>query len=543
MSAADVVLTGGRVWTADPAAPWAEAAAVAGGRLTAVGSRSEVAALTGPATRVIRLPAGHLVVPGLIDAHTHYLDGPSEAAGVDLSNADTLDEVVRILEAADRSVPVVTGGGWRSHIFPDGPDRRLLDGIFGDVPVMLREINSHSLWVNSAALRIAGVTAVTPDPEPGFSEFARDRHGEPTGWVLEMAAMDRVRDAVSPPRPEQVRAELLAAQEGYAAAGLTSVFDAGVFTIGERAGWDLLGDLDREGRLGQRVVGSKVANSDPEDAVAILAEARQQARSPNVRIDTLKVFVDGVPEAHTAAYLEPYADRPDTAGPLAAPEEDIRRWAIEAGGAGLNCHFHAIGDRAVRVALDAVEAARERSAPGVVFTICHGDLIDPTDLPRFAGLGVVWNTSGQWIASTPVDAVMARRLGERARHHYRLRSALDLGVTVTLGSDFAASAYVSTYRPLVLVESAVTRRLAGVTVGDPLPPASEAIGVAEALRAMTSAAAAQLGIAGRTGSLTPGKDADLVVLGADLFEIPAHRIAATPVVLTMRAGRITHEAR
>jgi predicted amidohydrolase YtcJ len=543
VTAADVVVRGARVWTADPAAPWAEAVAVAGGRLAAVGTGAEAASLAGPGTRVIDLPPDRLVLPGFIDAHIHYLDGPLETAGVDLSNADTLDEVVGILEAADRSVAVVTGGGWRSHIFPDGPDRGILDRIFGDVPVLLREINSHSLWVNSAALAIAGVTAATPDPEPGFSVFARDARGRPTGWVLEMTAMDLVRDAVSPPRPDRARHELLAVQDGYAAAGLTGAFDAGVFTIGERDGWDLLTGLDREGRLGQRVVGSKVANTDPEDAVAILADARDRIRSPNVRFDTLKVFVDGVPEAHTSAYLEPYSDRPDTAGPLAAPEEQIHRWAAEAAAAGLNCHFHAIGDRAVRVALDAVEAARRRNVPdGIVFTICHGDLVDPADLPRFAGLGVVYNTSGQWIASTPVDEVMERRLGERARRHYRLRSALDLGTTVTLGSDFAASAYVSTYRPLLLIESAVTRRLAGVTGGDPLPPAGEAIPVAEALRAMTASAAAQLRIAGRTGSLRAGKDADLVVLGADLFRIPAHRIAATPVLLTMRAGRITHEA-
>jgi predicted amidohydrolase YtcJ len=536
---ADLVVRGAPVWTGGEA--WAEALAIREGTLTAVGSRDEVAAHLGPDTRVIDLPSDHLVLPGFIDAHTHYTTGPLEAAGIDLTEADTLDEVRGILENADRSSPVI-GGGWRSHIFPDGPDRSLLDEIFGTTPVLLREINSHSLWVNSAALAGAGVTAATPDPEPGFSMFVHDERGEPTGWVLEQTAMDLIRNAVDPPSPGRAREALLAIQREYAAAGLTAAFDAGIFMIGERDGWELLADLDRHGLLGQRVVGSKVANIDPDGAVAILAAASAEVRSANVRIDTLKIFVDGVPEAHTAAYLEPYSDRPDTAGPLAADEEQIRRWVLEADAAGLSCHMHAIGDRAVRVALDAVEAARTRGDSGVVHTVCHGDLIDPDDLPRFADLGAVWNTSGQWIAMDPVYDVMVSRLGDRARRHYLLRSAIAAGATVTLGSDYASSSYVSTFEPLLLIESAATRRLTGVTSGEALPPAGEAIPVAEAIRAMTTSAAYQLGIADRTGSLEPGKGADLVVLGRNLFEIPAHEIAATPVMVTMRAGRITHEA-
>jgi hypothetical protein len=407
--------------------------------------------------------------------------------------------------------------------------------------VLLREINSHSLWVNSAALAAAGVTSATPDPDPGYSMFVRDNQGESTGWVLEESAMEIVRSANAPPTPDSVRNALLAAQFGYAGCGLTGVFDAGVFVVDEWAAWKMLMDLDRRGEIGQRVVGAKAAIYG-DDPVAILREANRTFRSTNVTIDTLKVFVDGVPEAHTSAYLEPYDDRPDSSGPLAAPEEDIRRWALEADAAGFACHFHAIGDRAVRVALDAVAAVRAAGDSGILHTICHGDLIDPADLPRFAQLGVVHNTSGQWIARTPVDGVMQRRLGERANRHYTLRSALDAGVTVTLGADYPASAYVSTYKPLVLIESAVTRRLAGVTDVEPLPPANEALSVEAAIRAMTIDAARQLRIDDVTGTLQTGKDADLVVLNQNLFQIPPHEIAATPITLTLRGGRVTHEA-
>jgi len=407
MSHADIVLRGAAISTFDPDLPSAEAVAVRGDTIAAVGSDSEIAGLIGPATRVFDLEPENLVLPGFIDAHIHYVDGPLEAAGVDLSECETLDDIVGVLQASRSTDGLVVGGGWRSHIFPSGPDSRILDDIFGEATVVLREINSHSLWVNSAALGRAGITAATPDPDPGYSMFVRDDAGNPTGWVLEDAAMTMIRSAVAPTTPDDSRRELLAAQPGYAAAGLTGVFDAGIFLVDEWAAWEMLVDLDHRGEIGQRVVGAKAAIYG-DDPVAILREASQTFRSPSVAIDTLKIFVDGVPEAHTSAYLEPYNDRPDTGGPMAAPEENIRRWAFEADTAGFACHFHAIGDRAVRVALDTVAAVRAVGDSGILHTICHGDLVDPADLPRFARLGVVHNTSGQWIAPSPVDVVPCR---------------------------------------------------------------------------------------------------------------------------------------
>ncbi|NQV06248.1 amidohydrolase [bacterium] len=543
MEHADLVLRGAPVYTVDPGSPWARAVAVSDGVISAVGSEADIAPLIGPDTRVIDVPADHLVLPGFIDSHSHLTEGPFEARGIDLSECDTYEEIRATIEAADRDGDLIVGGGWRSHIFPLGPNRDLLDEVFGDTPVILREINSHSLWVNGAALAAAGVTRETPDPTPGYSTFGRDDDGELTGWVLEDEAMRMVRDAIAPPSVDVARRALIEAQAGYAAAGLTGHYDPGIFVFDERAGWEMLCELDREGLLNLRVAASKAAIIDPVDAVEVLAAANREHRSPQVRVNTLKVFVDGVTEAHTSAYLEPYSDRPGTNGPLAASEEDIHRWADEADAAGFICHFHALGDQAVRVALDAVEAARAKRASGVTHAICHATLIDSIDLPRFRELDVVYQTSSQWIAMDPFHEVMLSRLGEdRAERQYPLRTAVESGIVVTLGSDYPASSYVSTYRPLVLIESAVTRRLAGVTDGDGLPPADEALSLPDAIRGMTASAAYQVGLGNSTGMLRPGMHADIVVLGRNLFDIPSHEIAATPVVMTMVGGRTTHEA-
>jgi len=549
MEKADLVLRGAPVYTVDPGKPWAQAIAIREGIIAAVGSDAEIASLIGTDTRVIDLPSDHMVLPGFIDSHSHLTEGPFEARGIDLSECDTFEEIRTVLETADRTPDVIVGGGWRSHIFPEGPHRTILDELFGDTPVILREINSHSLWVNEATLTAAGITRETPDPVPGYATFGRDEAGELTGWVLEDEAMRMVRDVIAPPNFEQAREEYIKAQAGYAAAGLTGHYDPGVFVFDElfvfdeRDAWEMLCDLDRQGLLKLRVTASKVSVFDPVDCVEILSAAEKEHRSPKVRVNTLKMFVDGVTEAHTSAYLEPYDDRPDTTGPLASSEEDLFRWATETDAAGLICHFHALGDRAVRVALDAIEAAREANGDsGVIHAICHAALIDPIDLPRFRELGVVYQTSGQWIAMDPFNDVMVSRLGERALRQYPVRTAADMGVVVTLGTDYPASSYVSTYRPLVQIESAVTRRLAGDTTSDPLPPIEEALPLPEAIRALTASSAYQLGMGDFTGTLRPGMQADLVVLGRNLFDIPPHEIASTPVVLTMVGGETTHQA-
>jgi predicted amidohydrolase YtcJ len=319
------------------------------------------------------------------------------------------------------------------------------------------------------------------------------------------------------------------------------VFDAGILGLDEKVGFELLADLDRSGELPQRIFGSHVANFNPGDPVATLRDLAANYASRHVSVGSMKIFVDGVPEAHTSAYLQPYADRPDTTGPLTLEPEHIRDLTVATDAAGFQCHFHALGDRAVRVALDAIEAARTRNGhTGIRHVVCHAHLVAPEDLPRFRQLDVIYQTSGQWIEVDPFHDVLTARLGERVNHQFPLRTASELGVAVTLGADFPASAYVSTFEPLVQIETAVTRRPVGTPDAVPLPPEAEALPLTTALHAMTITAAHQLGRESDLGSIRVGKQADLVVLEHDLFDIPAHRIHATKVLMTVRGGEMTH---
>jgi predicted amidohydrolase YtcJ len=271
LSAADLVLRGGTVFTAEPGRPWARSVAVRGEHIVAI-TDDDAAGWIGAETRVVDLDGG-MILPGFIDTHSHYVAGPTRAAGVDLCGAHDLDTLLDILraDAATTSDDVVRGFGWRSHLFPEGPHRQLLDDIYGGRPVLLAEINGHSVWASSAALERAGIDRSTTDPKPGYAEYRRDANGELTGWVTEDASR-ALMDLIAPATSERAARDLRAFVPRYAAAGLTTVFDAGILGLDEKVGFELLAELDRSGELPQRIFGSHVANFNPGDPVATLGD-------------------------------------------------------------------------------------------------------------------------------------------------------------------------------------------------------------------------------------------------------------------------------
>lgn len=540
------VFRGGAVYTVDATRPWASAVAVRDNRIIAVGTDEEATSAAGPDARVMELD-GRMLLPGFVEGHIHPLLGGFYTSGVDLqvpTGADAL-AVIAAYAAANAQGPI-RGFGWRMDMFGSGgPHREDLDAIVPNRPVMLFAIDGHSLWVNSVALELAGINRETPDPAPGFSHYARDASGEPTGFILEVAALLPVVHAVEPITAEMFGRLLAEWAPKAAAAGVTAVFDAGMPPAGDDP--DELAcvytDLEAAGRLPFRVVVSSVVGGPPiDDAVARTLELARRCDTELVRGGVLKIVGDGTVEGHTGCLLEAYADRPGFTGTTALNDEQWRRLVAEADAAGLDIHIHAIGDGTVRIALDAIEAAIAANPPrDRRHTLAHVEFVDAADLPRFAELGVIAQFSPNWIAMDPSLETVRTRVGnERFSRQYLLRSVLDSGAAVSFGTDWPAAGFYSTYRPLDAIESALTRR----TLGDPdapvLGPDDERIDLVAALQASTLTPARQLRIDGLVGSIEVGKCADLVVLRENLFDVEPHRIAETCVDMTMMNGRFTH---
>ncbi|HEX9833222.1 MAG TPA: amidohydrolase, partial [Mycobacterium sp.] len=433
---ATVVFRGGAVYTVDSAQPWAEAVAVRDRQIIGVGSDADVSALAGPVTRTIEL-GGRMLLPGFVEAHIHPLVGSFFTPGVDLQLPSRDDALAAIaVHVKDTSGPV-RGFGWRVDMFPpEGPNRADLDRIVPDRPAMLFAIDAHSVWVNSVALKIAGITRDTPDPVPGYSFYMRDADGEPTGYVLELPAVLGIVNAIEPMTKAVLTRLLGEWAPKAAAAGITAVFDAGL-PQGDSDPGELVSvytDLEAEGRLPFRVVASHIVKAPPAgDAVPRAISLRHRFDTELVSAGILKIIGDGTAEGYTAHLLEPYADRPDSVGTSPFSEAEWRRMIVEADAADIDVHVHAIGDRTVRIALDAIEAAIEANPPrDRRHSIAHLVLVDEADVKRFGKLGVIAQFSGNWMSADPstVDIALERYGPERQRKFFRARAILDSGATV-----------------------------------------------------------------------------------------------------------------
>ena len=544
---ADFVFRGGGVYTVDAARPLAEAVAVRDGAIVYVGDDAGINAFIGPATRVVDL-AGRMLLPGFVEGHIHPIIGATATRGVALQY-DSPAEMVEVLRAYAREigpVDVVRGFGWRYGAFPpSGPHRDLLDAIWPDTPVVLLAIDGHSAWVNAKALALAGITRDTPDPVPGFSTFKRDAAGEATGYLIEVPALLKVLEAAAPFTAVAIGEALVDWLPKASAAGITSVFDAGMQILPTEDGFALYEDLARRGALPFRVVGCTYHNDPAIDPVPLVRALRRRFDGPLVRASVLKLNMDGVDAGYTAAMLAPYSDDPGTSGQTLLSAELARDIVRRADAEDIDVHVHAIGDRATRLTLDAIAAAIAENPPrDRRHAIAHLQGVDADDLARFAPLGVIAQFSAQWAVPDHywASVTTARWGAARAARTYRIGSLLRSGARLSLGTDWPAAAHFSTFRPLDAIEIATTRRALGSDAAEPpLPPADECIPLAAAIHANTLGAAYQLRLDGVCGSIEVGKRADLIVLDRDLFAIDANRIHAAEVLLTLMDGVVRHD--
>lgn len=550
---ADTVFTNGLVYTVDSAQPRAEAVAVTGNTISYVGSNEGAKAFVGPNTQVIDL-GGRLMLPGLIDAHTHALVGAVMTRGVD-ARGETREETLEKLRAYARQAPkedIIRGFGWLLNVFPEkGPTREELDKIFPDRPAIIMGIDLHNAWVNTKALGKAGITKNSPDLVPGFSYFERDAEGNPTGTIREVPLITFIQNRLHPMDGEYVRACLEEWLPKAARAGLTTVYDAGWPVLpNQSAGYAMLDGLAREGKLPIRVAGSVVIENANEDYVGRMNELRKQYRSDLLWPAAFKLWLDGVVETKTSLLLEPYEvsgeDKKSSAQPnygmTKFTREELDEIARKSAEADCDLHIHALGDGTCRMALDAIEKARKNTgATSWNPTICHLMLVDDTDIPRFAKLGVNAQFTILWAtADSNWRNLGVPLLGKRAYRQYRAKSFFDAGANVTFSSDWPASSYISSFDPFLAMEIGMTRKVPWLPDSEVGPPAEERLTIGELIKGYTLNAARQIRMEDKIGSITKGKLADLVVVDQNLFEIEPSAVHKTKALLTMMDGKITH---
>ena len=538
VSGADILLTNGRLYTADADGSWAEAVAIEGGRISFVGSATAASEYVGDNTTVVDLQ-GKMLMPAFQDSHIHPILSGLQALGCDLSGAEELTRyrsVIGEFAAANPDLEWITGGGWSMAVFGPGgsPGKEILDELVPDRPVFLISADGHSAWANSRALEIAGITSDTPNPPDGLID--RDPEtGEAIGSLQE-GAMNLVGRQVPERTAEQRIAGLKYSVEMLHRYGITSINDAWV----TRPNLQTYAALEQRGELDLRVVASLWWDREQDmeqvkDLVALRSEFDQGGL---LRPTAVKIMQDGVVENYTAAMLEPYLVESGTKGiPMVEPEL-LSRVVTALDAEGFQVHFHAIGTAAVRQSLDAIEEAMfENGASGNRHHISHLQLIHPDDVARFSELDAIANFQPLWAYNDDyVTELTVPFIGdERAQWMYPINSVYKAGGLIAFGSDWS----VSTANPFPQIETAITR-LGADGEDYPVLLPEERIGLDLALRAFTINAAFLNKHEADTGSIETGKLADLVVLDQNLFDIDSADISDTKVLLTLFGGKAVH---
>jgi predicted amidohydrolase YtcJ len=543
---ADMVVLHGRIYTLNSKQPWAQALAIRADKIVAVGDDATIGKFRGPDTKVIAA-AGQLVLPGFVDSHSHFFEGSIFLNRVHLDDAKDLAEIRGRLKDYANAHPGdgwIVGTGWDYAMFGQEkmPNKKYLDDLFPNRPVFLDGFDGHTAWVNSAALAAANISKETT--EPALGSIVRDpQTGEPTGALREDDAIDLVKRV----RPEASRAEKLAAlRAGLRLAnenGLTRVHAAGGhFDSNDFDKLELYDELYRHGELTVRLYVAYFLNPPElrQQDIEAIEDARKKYNGHWLSAGVVKLRLDGVIESHTAAMIDPYSDDPSLKGKLFWEPSKYNSAVAELDKRGLQLFTHAIGDLAVRTALDAYQHAEEvNHSSDRRARIEHIETISPTDIPRFGKLGVI--ASMQPLHSYPnadTMEVWVRNAGpDRASRAWSWKSIAYAGGRYAFGSDWP----VVTLNPWEGLQTAVTRQTREGTPEAGFVP-SQRLTVAQAVEGYTLGAA----FAGRRekteGSLEKGKLADLIIVSQNIFEIDPHKISETKVRTTIVGGQVVYQS-
>jgi predicted amidohydrolase YtcJ len=532
--AADLIVTNANVWTVDSKLPKAQAVAIIGDRIVAVGSQADVQGWRGASTRVIDA-AGKLVLPGFNDAHVHFVSGGQQLDAVDLNDSTSAEEFVkRVAQQASKTPNKqwITGGDWDETKWSPAqlPTKEMIDAVTPDNPVFLNRYDGHMSLANSIALRLAGVTASTPDP-PGGS-IVRDAQGNPTG-ALKDAAMGYVFKVIPPLSHDQRLHAVQRALSHAASLGVTSVQDMNP----EYADIAVYSELLDRGQLTARIYAAPLI-TQVDDQVKI--GIRRAFGSPYLRIGALKSYADGSLGSATAYFFEPFADQPNNHGLLSDEMHPISLMhdrMMKADAAGLQLCTHAIGDAGISAILDIyTDLVKVHGKADRRFRIEHAQHMAAKDFARFADLGVIASVQpyhaiddGRWAE---------KRIGhDRASRTYAFRTFLNDGVRVAFGTDWN----VAPLNPMLTLYAATTRAtLDGKNPNGWFP--AQKLTVVEAVQAYTMGSAYAEFQDQEKGSITPGKLADMVIVNDDIFQIDPVKIRDVKVTKTIVGGKVVWEA-
>ena len=547
---ADLVLTGGRIYTEDARSPWAQAVAISGKQFIYVGDDSGAEMYVGESTKRIDL-GGRLVLPGLVDGHTHPGMMGIERYGPPLPETGQEDLLAAVKIYADSApdeewIRMCCWSDYQHIHGRDGPDKHDLDAIVPDRPVWLTDSSWHSYWLNSKALEVLGIDRNTPDPRPGIATYVRDENGELTGWVKEGAGWQHFAE-VFKIDPAVHRAQVIEFLSILSEHGVTTVFDGGNLDYGDEV-YGLLSELEKSGELPLRYEGTYMIFTPERRHLAVQEMKRLQSAygGERLRFRTIKLFMDGINANRSGGMLGPYADDPDYIGTTMLTVDELRDFLLELHEARFNLHVHAIGDLATRTVLDAVEAAKAKVEgdfyPRV--TIAHLQIVDPADWPRFAKLGVSANFTPWWHGVSARDPDVVALGAERSARTYIAKPLFDSGANVTFSSDDWTPDVLS---PFLGMQVGHNRQFPDEWLADRgsdisafRPPESEKLDLDLMLKGYTINGAYPFRLEGQIGSIEVGKLADLLVLDENLFDMNRAEIYKIKPLAVMMEGEFIH---
>ncbi len=539
---ADRLYTNGDIFTVNEAQEWVEAVAVKENRIVYAGDRAGAEKYCDSNT-IIHDLEGKMMLPGFIDGHCHPVLAAHVLSGIvfdiDWTLEECLDEIRAYVEAHPDN-DTYFGLGYAEWMFDEsGPKKELLDAICSEKPMFMMGSGGHEAWGNSKCFEQAGITKDTPDPLPGLHYFSRDEEGNPAGHIVEGRSAALIISRINFFDADKVVKLILKNSADYAAMGVTGTADMGIYAYLEKQYYAAIDKIRADGKYLQRFVGCTCHVDDPADVdgrIETLLKAGKKYNDDLFRINFLKLIIDGTMESRTAAISEPYPEDGSVVEPL-MDEALAAETGLKAAKAGLNINMHAIGDIAAKSVIAMAKAVREAGYDDCRITCSHSQYIAPDDIPLFGRYNIIANATGVWFYGNPL---MDKVLGHINNETFRMRSLIDGGARMALGSDFPVDEYGR--EPLKSIEMCATRKMYGQPDAPVLEPAGEKTTVKEAIRGFTINNACQMHMDDVIGTIEAGKYADFVILEQNILEIPPEKIHEVKVCETVMNGKTTYKA-